>query len=357
MSGNVSIKTEPFTNDYEPEDSNNDAYKLGYSATNVEHFTNIGIHIKRDELDDLDKMEEFLPENVNEYTIDVIKKQDVDEMEEFLPEDSPSFYSPSLITWKTDDRTEEITHDEVQHQHVAQQHLTNTTTQQISLPKLELMDVHTEDDDSEDDLVVIGDTDANVSDNKERSDISSTRSVQIPNEHKCELCASSFTRDCSLKRHMREKHPLSIDTEYICETCNQRFTTQKGLVRHSTRKHQTTTEHKCEICGSFYTESQSLRSHIRKKHPSSIDTEYICEICHQRFAAQIHLDMHYSKKHPGVHTTQASTKLSCEICGRYYTKRKTLREHIRKKHEYICEICHKKFITKLDLDLHCTKVH
>ncbi|XP_073842698.1 uncharacterized protein isoform X4 [Musca autumnalis] len=218
MSEKMSIKTEPFVNDYKQENSNNDTNTLGYNKTKLEHFTNMGNDIKQEEID-LDKMEDFLPENVDESTSDIIKEENVEEIDEFLPKVSTSIRSPSSLTSKSDDRTEAIIHDEV---HVTQQHLTGTTTQQISLPKLEIMDVDTDEDDG---LEINGDTDANFSDNKERSVISSSRVAQ--------------------------KHPLSMDTKYICEICNKICTTHHGLALHSNRMHPGTkkpTEHTCEQC-------------------------------------------------------------------------------------------------------------
>ncbi|XP_073842736.1 uncharacterized protein isoform X2 [Musca autumnalis] len=356
MSEIFSIKTEPLSNDYKAEESNNDVNTLGYRTTKLENVTNMGNDIKEDELD-LDKMEEFLPENINESTIDKIKKEDLDEMEEFMPEDSPSIYSPSTLTGKSDDGRAVITHDEVQHQHVTQQHLTGTTTQHISLPKLEIIDVHTEEDDSKG-SAINGETDTNASDNKERSVISFSGVAQAPTEHKCELCCKSYIDDSRLRRHMSYKHPLPINAEYICKICNQSFNTQAGLDRHSYRTHPETqppTEHKCEICGKCYIESKNLRLHIRKTHPLSANLWYICEICSQRFSTQTGLDRHSHRTHP---ETQTPKEHKCEICGRCYTEDQYLRRHIRDKHplsidtEYICGICHKRFNAQIGLDVH-----
>ncbi|XP_073842821.1 uncharacterized protein isoform X2 [Musca autumnalis] len=322
MSEGVSIKTEPFAKDYKQEDSTNDTNTLDCSTTKLENFTNMVNVIKEEELD-LDKMEESLVEYSDNTTIDVIKKENVDEMDEFLPEASPSFYAPpSLHTWKSDDCTEVITTSlHTMHQ---QQHLTSTITQQISLPKLEIMDVHTEEDGSND-LEFSDNTDTKVNDNRD-DDLNST---QIPAKHNCEICGRCYTEDFNLQKHMRNKHPSLIATEYVCEKCDKRFITQLGLDSHSYRMHpgvaQKPTEHKCELCGSRYKNSKHLHEHIRKKHPP-IDSEYICKICHEIFTTQAGLYKHSYRKHP------VATKHKCEICGSCYKKFKTLREHIRNKH-------------------------
>ncbi|XP_073842739.1 uncharacterized protein isoform X3 [Musca autumnalis] len=361
--------SETLAKDCKQEDSTNDKDTLIYKTTKPEKYANIVNGIKENENElDLDKMEEFLSENVDKTTIVLIKEEGVDEMEEFLPEDSPSFYSPLSPTWKSDDRTEVITHDVAHHRHVKQQHLTSTITQQISLPKIEIIDMHTDEDDIKG-LEFNGDTDANVSVNKERSIISSSR---VATEHKCELCGNSYTDKQGLHRHMKYKHPLALNAEYICEKCNQKFTTQAGLHRHyywTHRETQKTSEHKCEICGSCYRESVNLRAHIRNKHPSSIDTEYICDICSQRFNTKSGLVRHSTRKHPEANTTnrtnstQPPTEYKCEICGSSFTEFNNLRTHIRNKHpssidtEYSCEVCKQRFYNKIGLVRHSIWMH
>ncbi|XP_073842913.1 uncharacterized protein [Musca autumnalis] len=342
MSENLSIKTEP--NDCKQEDSNNGTYTLSCKTRKLENFKNMENDIKEEHID-LDNMEEFLPENVDIFTIDVIKKEDVDEMDTFLAEDSRSCYPLSSLTSKSDDRMEVTAHDVVQHhQHVTEQHHTNTNIQQISLPKLEIIDVHTD----------------------ERSVISSSSVPEIRYEHECEICGRRYRESRILRAHIKNMHPSYLDFKYICEICNQKFTTPTGLNHHSLRMHrgdhsiQTRFEHKCEICHSSYLNKTSLRKHLREKHHSSIDTEYICEICNQKFTKQKGLNKHYYWMH---RETQLPTKHKCEICGRYYGESKVLQAHIRNKHpssidsEYICEICNQRFITQKGLDKHSYMTH
>ncbi|XP_073842851.1 uncharacterized protein [Musca autumnalis] len=353
MSESFYIKTEPFAKDIKQEqNSNHDTHSLSYNTTKLETFTNMGNYIKDDELD-LDKMEEFLPENFDKSIIDIIKKED---MEEFLPEDATSIDSPSSLTWKSYERTE----------HVTKQHLTNTKTQQISLPKLEIIDVHTDEQDSKGDLEINGDTDFNISDSKESSVISSSRVVQTPTEHKCELCDSSHINEQSLRRHIANKHNSSIDTVYICEICNKRFTTAIGLALHYYQKHPEThstqkpTEHKCEQCGLCYVAPRALRKHIKDKHSSSIDLEHICEICNQKFATQLGLKQHSYRIHRGAHSI---IQHKCELCDSSYRNETSLSKHMRDKHpssidtEYICKICNQRFVKQKSLDRHSYWAH
>ncbi|XP_073842795.1 uncharacterized protein [Musca autumnalis] len=375
MSENFSIKTEPFVNDDKQENCNNVTNTPRYNTTKLENFTNMGNAFKEDEID-LDEMEEFLPENVDKSTIDTIKeedvdemdeflsddstsKEDVDEMDEFLSEDSPNNDSPSSSTCKSDDRTEIITHDKVN-----QQHLTSTTTQQVSLPKLEIIDIHIDENDSEGPEINC-DTDANVNDNEERSIGSSSRVAQTSSDHQCELCGRCYEKSQTLQVHLRNKHPSS--TDYICAICNQGFTRQRGLERHSLMMHPeaqkpTKHKHKCEICGSRYTEYRALMAHIRNKHPSSIDAEYICKVCNQRFTTARGLDLHFRWMHQRAQPTQIPTEHNCEPCDSYM-KSKNLQEHIKNKHplsidtDYICEICNQRFTTKTELERHSYRKH
>ncbi|XP_073842924.1 uncharacterized protein isoform X1 [Musca autumnalis] len=358
MSENVSIKTEPIANDYDHENFNNVTHTLSYNATKLEHFTTMGNVIGEDELD-LDKMAEFLPENVDISTIGIIKEEEVDEMDEFLPDDSHSTYTASSPTLKSDDRAEVITHDEVHQQHVTPQLLTATTTQQMSLPKLEIMDVHEDEHNS---------NDPEANDSEEGSLEVSIVSNKKVGKYKCKTCGKRYDQSKSLLEHVRLKHPSH--TEYICEICQKIFTTQHGLNRHSTWTHpdadatQAHTKHKCEQCDRSYVNEKSLQRHMRNDHCLGIDKEYICEICNQRFTTKKGLVVHLYKTHPAeYHSIQTRAKHKCELCDSSYGEVADLRRHIRKRHpssldtEYICEICNQRFTTPRGLKKHYYWMH
>ncbi|XP_073842833.1 uncharacterized protein [Musca autumnalis] len=328
MSEFFTIKTEPFANDYKDESSNKDLNTLTYNTIKRENVTNMVNDIKEDELD-LDNMEEFLPENVDEFTIDIIKKEDPDEMVEFL-----------------------INQDEEQQQNVTQHHLPRTITPQISVPKLEIIDVH------EDELQSSG-PEANDS-----AEGSMNASIVSNKKHKCKICEKYYTESKNLLAHIIQKHPSSMGTEYICRICNQKFTTQTGLDRHSNRTHsvaQTPTKHKCEICGICFKEFMYLKRHIRQKHRSSMGSQYICKICNQDFATERALGRHSNQLHPVDQTY--STKHKCKICGCSYVRSRSLRLHMKNKHplsmnaKYVCEICHRRFGTPVRLATHYRKMH
>ncbi|XP_073842840.1 uncharacterized protein isoform X3 [Musca autumnalis] len=373
MSEKVSIKTEPFGNDYKKEDSKIDTNTINYSTIKLEDVTNMGNYYEEDELD-LDEIEEFLPENTVKSTIDVIKEEDVDKMDEFLPEASPSIYSPSSLTWKSEDCTDVITTS--LHTLQQQQHPNSTITQ----PKLEIMDLPTTDEDDSKGLEINDDTDTNVSENKEMG-MRYKHLLSVNNEYVCHICNQRFTTPTGIDVHLRRTHPeaysIKIPTkynrkkhtysEYICEKCQKRFTTQIGLKKHSGRMHpeahstQTRTKkHKCELCDCSYTEERSLRRHMRKSHHSFIGTDYICEICHERFYTQGGLNAHSHLIHP---ENQTGTRYQCELCDSSYSEDRSLRSHISKKHqssintEHICEICHRRFTTKSGLERHTFMMH
>ncbi|XP_073842764.1 uncharacterized protein isoform X1 [Musca autumnalis] len=408
MSEFSTIKIEPFANDCKEESSNKDPNTLTCNTIKLENVTNMVNDLKEDELD-LDNMEEFLPENVEQFTIDIIKKEEPDEMDEFL-----------------------ITQDEEQQQNMTQHHIPGTITPQISVTKLEIIDVHKDElqsssgpeaNDSEE-----GSMNVSMVSNKKvrkykKSVILSSRVAQTPTEHKCNICGKYYTESKNLLAHIRKKHPSSMGSEYICKICNQGFATERGLGRHSNQLHpvaQTySTKHKCKICGCSYVRSRSLRVHMKNKHPLSINAKYVCEICHRRFGTPVRLATHYRKMHhipktePSVNdcTEEHKRKLNnnghedndndqdesgevsmvsnnnvgkyeksdntckdtnnekspaehkCDVCGKRYSEYRNLLAHIRKNHpssmdsNYMCEICNQGFATQRGLGRHSNRVH
>ncbi|XP_073842899.1 uncharacterized protein isoform X2 [Musca autumnalis] len=392
MSESFCIKTEPIAKDCEPEDCNNNTNTLSYTTTKLENFTNMLNDIKEDRLD----LEEFLPEKIDKVAFDVIKEEDVDKMEEFLPKDSPSIYSPSSLTWKSDDCTKAIIHDEAPHERGTQHYLTNITTEQISLPKLEIIDVHEDEPDSKG-IKVTDDEHSKINNKKEGSrhvrkcknyDKTCENNNTKKSEHKCEICGNCYRGSHTLREHIRNKHPLSINTEHICKICHQKFTTEIGLATHSYRRHPVATEHKCEICGSYhirpkalqmhmrnkhpeirftqtrkhkcelcdcsYTDDSSLRVHLRNKHPSSINTEHICKICHKKFTTERGLAKHV-KMHPEIRS-DSQTKYKCPKCGRIMKTKSGLINHF-KNHGHHCPACGKCYKELFDLTIHIKWSH
>ncbi|XP_073842932.1 uncharacterized protein [Musca autumnalis] len=319
MSQVFSIKTESFDNDYKQEDSGNDTNTLVCNTIKLENFKNMANNIK-EEQPDLDKMDEFLPENVDKYKFDIIKEEDVEEMDEFLPEDSTSIHSTSLLSWKSDDRTEVITHDVALHQHDKEQHQNSTIT------KFEIIDLDTDEDDSKGLEVTDDDKHTKVSDNREDSRESN-------DSWKSDDRTEVITPDVALHQHDKEQHRNSTITKFEIIDLDTDEDDSKGLEVTDDDKHtkvsdnredsresndtcanedtetyvispsrvaQKAAKYKCEICGCCYNVHHSLLAHIRNKHPSSLDSDYVCEICNKKFTSPISRGMHYYREHSVV---------------------------------------------------------
>ncbi|XP_073836556.1 uncharacterized protein [Musca autumnalis] len=369
MLENVSIKTEPVANDYNQENSNNDTHTLRDNTRKLDDFTKMLNDIKKDELD-LDNMEEFLPENVEESTIDMIKDEDVEEMDEFLSEgDSTSKEDveemdevlreesaskedveemdevlreesdvddmdevlaeesaskedvdemDEVLAEKSDDLTNVITHDEVQH--VTQQRQTRAKTKQK--------------DDSKG-LETNGGTDANAGDNKDR--------------YKCKLCGISYKENSSLRRHMRKKHPLSKKGKYICENVNE---------MHEVLAEESASKEDVDEMDDVLEDKSDDRTKV-------ITHDEVQQQRQTRTKTKQKDDSNGLETNVGTDANAGDNKdrYKCKLCRTSYKEDSSLRRHMRKKHpssikgKYICDTCNERFATQIGLVVHSLRMH
>lgn len=198
----------------------------------------------------------------------------------------------------------------------------------------------------------------------------------------CSVCNVAYTSVERLNQHM-SLHGTHIGSGvklvYKCQLCSERFELMDALVRHAADVHLVVNpQHSCRVCGKFYRIEAQLKQHMRvhtdnaftcamclKKfefksafveHMSSHDktfAKFMCSTCGKRFPKKQLLSVH-ERIHSGV------KPYTCSTCGRAFRQQNHLNQHWRTHTEvkpYCCSHCDKAYKNRLDLRIHCTKVH
>ena len=106
--------------------------------------------------------------------------------------------------------------------------------------------------------------------------------------------------------------------------------------------------HQCLVCGNKFKSATSLRRHL-KRHADKI---YECDICHKAFSRKDEL-----QRHSAVHSKDRLNV--CERCGMCFPTPSSLYNHkviIHQLKKFKCDICDKEFVTKQNLNRH-KKLH
>lgn len=144
----------------------------------------------------------------------------------------------------------------------------------------------------------------------------------------------------------------------------------------------------CEICATVFKTRYNLLRHFQKRHPEYKMFE--CDLCRISFPAINEFKEHLEKEHSKMHTTQSvdskQVRFACDVCGNMYKNKASAMNHLlthtakktvrcarcdfscytkqqlavhQTKHDkrFFCDICHKRFAQKSQLDVHVNAVH
>lgn len=163
--------------------------------------------------------------------------------------------------------------------------------------------------------------------------------------HQCPICSKLFTRQLSVKVHMRIH---TGERPHKCQQCEKTFKNASHLRVH-VRTHTNERRYPCGVCGKRFTESSSLRRHMRI-HTG--ERPYECEFCGKEMRYLNHMKSH-RRKHTG------ETPYQCTICGQLFRHQQTYRLHIRKHNGELptCEVCGKTFSNRARMDDHMRLTH
>ena len=144
----------------------------------------------------------------------------------------------------------------------------------------------------------------------------------------------------------------SNKSQHQCETCKSSFSNKYQLKIHIAAVHQKINVYSCEECNQKFEYNYELQTHISIKHERK---EFECQICHRTFNDKRNLNRHFNTRHLKLKPYR------CEHCGKSYGQSQDLNRHKKAVHlkqkSYGCIICKKKFAYQNDLARHIRNVH
>ncbi|XP_078688867.1 zinc finger protein ZFAT-like isoform X2 [Branchiostoma floridae x Branchiostoma belcheri] len=183
---------------------------------------------------------------------------------------------------------------------------------------------------------------------------------------KCDRCDYACAVKTNLKTHMR-KH---TGERFYCEQCDYTSINKGHLKDHIATKHKGE-RHACELCSSTYTTLRALVKHFREKHDPETNTDtkeifdklklqtrdgvrdliYICDLCNRKFKTRLDKERH-------VVLHQGQKPFPCGLCEYSTNRQANLDLHIRKhKFIYNCCECQEQFLSSIPLTAHIQEKH
>lgn len=137
--------------------------------------------------------------------------------------------------------------------------------------------------------------------------------------YQCPECGKSFKYPKTYEVHFRQH---SGERPFACEQCASSFSQNSHLKRHILAVHHRVRPFACEQCGKRFSERGALASHARVH----LERQLECEQCGRRFAAPHSLEMHRR-----LHQ-EPRPAFPCPDCSASFTQRVNMKRHRRRFH-------------------------
>lgn len=141
-----------------------------------------------------------------------------------------------------------------------------------------------------------------------------------------------------------------------CKTCKKVFSSMRSLRMHTLRVHEPANKkYVCTACGKSYCESNELVAHQSHK--------ILCIICGETFCARSLLAAHRVVHEVPENDETNKKKFHCKQpgCNEMVTAQEWVKHfstrHSESYHQFECDICHRRFRTKTQIQSHILCVH